>query len=411
MGLNLLNERFGGPVFLFSVMTTAVYIAAAYLTENHGIFDFRSGFDEIFREDFVAFYRAGMLAQNGQAALAYNPEFFAKPFSEGNKNLLFLNPPHAFLFFEPLAYFSYPVARGMGLLTNLAAIYGIVRIADLNLGPGPYILTLLTYSCLWSFTLLQISPIIIFLVVYALVYGQRQPVLSGIALSLATLKPQFGLLVPVFLLAQKDWRTFFVAGFATTALVGLSIFKYGLPVWEVFLSSAMGGSHASHLNQVYSGMITVSHSLGKLSVADEDRTLAQILAVLVCGGWVLYVGRTLGRQAAVPVVIMAMCAASPSSFFYDWLMLCSGMLLFLKYNPAWPVHLQITAGILWTAPLLRVFLIGTGQSEVRIELARYLSASLPLLMMCVSLQMYLIARKKPKPEPLPKEEAVVRQLA
>ncbi|MEP4337312.1 MAG: hypothetical protein ABJ360_13190, partial [Roseobacter sp.] len=62
-------------------------------------------------EDIAAFYRAGQLASLGQAAQSYIPAVFQEPFSESNKNLLFLNPPHALLFMQPFASMTYPMAK------------------------------------------------------------------------------------------------------------------------------------------------------------------------------------------------------------------------------------------------------------------------------------------------------------
>lgn len=398
LNADALNDRFGGPLFLFCAISSAVYVSALFITEGHGLFDLVSGIDRISREDFLAFFRAGVLAQMDQAVLAYDPASFAEPFSEVNKKLLFLNPPHAFLFFEPLSYLPYQIARGLALLANLAAIYGIVRLARLNLGVGPYVFVFLTYSAYFSLLLLQISPIIIFLLVYALTNGARSPVLSGLALAIATIKPQYGLLVPVFLIGQKDWRTFWIAASAATALIGLSILRYGWPVWDAFLGSSADGAASGHFDQVYTGMITVGQSLGKLWFSSDYRILAQILILPICGSWIWFVVRSLPRDRAIPAVLFAMAAAAPSFFFYDWLMFCAGLLFCLHFLPVWPVHLQVTAGFLWISPLVQMMVYGAGQDVFRAEAARYLSASLPLLMLIVSVQIYFLLCKELAPQ-------------
>lgn len=389
-----LNERFGGPLFLFCAMASSVYVGALFYSETHGLLDFWSGIGRLDREDFIAFYRAGEMAQAGQPALAYDPSVFSEPFSEDNKKLLFLNPPHAFLLFEMLAFLPYPVARGLALLTNLAAIAGLVRVANLRLGLGPYAFTFLTYSVYHSLLLLQISPLVIFLIVFALVTSPSRPVLSGLALALATIKPQYGLLVPVFLLGQKDFRTFLVAAAATAALIGLSVLQYGGEVWTAFLDSASGGATSGHFDQVYTGMITVGQSLGKLWLSSGYRLWGQILILPVCGGWIWYAARSLPREFALPVCLLAMATAAPSFFYYDWLMICAGLLLLVRVMPKLPIHLQLTAGFLWIAPIVQMMVIDQGDVALRVEVARYLSALLPFLTLLVSIQACVLFRKR-----------------
>lgn len=389
-----LNKNFGGPLFLFFVVTSAIAVLSLFVTESQGLFDFLGAVDRVGREDFLAFYRAGDLARGGQADLVYDPAVFIRPFSELNRGLLFLNPPHALLIFEPLAYLPYQMARVIVLLANLVAIYGIVRVADLRLGFSPFVFTFLVYGSYSSLVLLQISPIVIFLIVYALVNSGSRPVLSGLALAAATIKPQFGLLIPVFLIGQKDWRTFWIAAVVTTALIGLSILRFGWPVWESYISTFTDGSGSSHFNQVYVGMITVSQSLGKLWFSSDYRVWAQILILVLCGGGIWYAARTLPRKFAVPVCLMAMAAASPSFLFYDWLIISASLLLVLQLVPSWPRHLQISAGCLWIAPLVQMMLFSDGQVELTVAAARYLSAFLPLLMLIVSIQIYFLVRKQ-----------------
>ncbi|EEE43974.2 glycosyltransferase family 87 protein [Roseibium alexandrii] len=394
LNADALNNNFGGPLFLFFVVTSAIAVLSLFVTESQGLFDFLGGLDRIGREDFLAFYRAGDLAKGGQADLVYDPAVFIQPFSELNRGLLFLNPPHALLIFELLAFLPYQMARVVVLLVNLIAIYGIVRVAHLRLGFSPYVLTFLVYGSYSSLVLLQISPIVIFLIAYALVNSVSRPVLSGLALAAATIKPQFGLLIPVFLIGQKDWRTFWIAAVVTTALISLSIFRFGWPVWANYISTFTDGSGSGHFNQVYIGMITVGQSLGKLWFSSDYRVWAQILALVLCGGGIWYVARTISRKFAVPVCLMAMAAASPSFLFYDWLIISASLLLLLQLVPSWPPHLQITAGFLWIAPLVQMMLFSDGQVAETVEAARYLSAFLPLLMLIVSIQIYLLVRKQ-----------------
>jgi alpha-1,2-mannosyltransferase len=65
----------------------------------------------------------------------------------------------------------------------------------------------------------------------------RWPLLAGVLFGLLVYKPQFGLMIPVALIAGGYWRSI-VAAAATAALLTLvTTFAFGPPVWHAFLAS------------------------------------------------------------------------------------------------------------------------------------------------------------------------------
>jgi hypothetical protein len=71
----------------------------------------------------------------------------------------------------------------------------------------------------------------------ALAVLDRRPVLAGVLFGLLAYKPQFGLLVPLALLAAGQWRSFAAACATVVALLIATTLAFGLPVWEAFLGS------------------------------------------------------------------------------------------------------------------------------------------------------------------------------
>src|SRR5256885_2593682 len=57
------------------------------------------------------------------------------------------------------------------------------------------------------------------LIAFALVQLDRRPILAGILFGLLAYKPQFGLMIPLVLLATGRWRTLFAAGATVSALI------------------------------------------------------------------------------------------------------------------------------------------------------------------------------------------------
>ena len=63
------------------------------------------------------------------------------------------------------------------------------------------------------------------------------PILAGILIGCLAYKPQFGVLIPLLLIATGRWRVFAAAA-ATVALLALAVtLAFGTQVWTAFLAS------------------------------------------------------------------------------------------------------------------------------------------------------------------------------
>jgi glycosyl transferase family 87 len=71
----------------------------------------------------------------------------------------------------------------------------------------------------------------------ALVMLVERPIVAGILIGFLAYKPQFGLLIPLVLVAGGHWRAF-IAAAATVAVLALAVtFAFGTDVWTAFLTS------------------------------------------------------------------------------------------------------------------------------------------------------------------------------
>ena len=71
----------------------------------------------------------------------------------------------------------------------------------------------------------------------ALVLLDRRPVVAGLLFGALAYKPQFGLLVPLVLVATGRWRVFAAAAATVVALTGITTLVFGVNVWEAFLAA------------------------------------------------------------------------------------------------------------------------------------------------------------------------------
>lgn len=56
----------------------------------------------------------------------------------------------------------------------------------------------------------------------------RRPLLAGLLVGLLTIKPQFGVLIPVLLIASGRWRVFTVATVTALALAAAAVMLFGM---------------------------------------------------------------------------------------------------------------------------------------------------------------------------------------
>lgn len=83
---------------------------------------------------------------------------------------------------------------------------------------------------------------------FGLLLLDRRPGLAGLLLGLLCYKPQFGLLIPVALVAGRHWRTTAAATATVLAAAGLSLAAFGPATWQAFFAS-LGTSRRLLLEQ------------------------------------------------------------------------------------------------------------------------------------------------------------------
>jgi len=180
-------------------------------------------------------------ALHGDAAAAYNPAEHIKAqdalVGTGHARFsLWPYPPTYFLILAPLATLPYAAAfLTWGLLTLL----GCVVVVYLVVRRRPAVaLVLSSPFTVWNVLAGQSGFLTASLLGASLLALERRPVLAGVFIGCLTYKPQWGILIPVALVAAKQWRAFASAVAATALLVGASFIAFGTAPWEAFPSRA-----------------------------------------------------------------------------------------------------------------------------------------------------------------------------
>ena len=154
----------------------------------------------------------------------------------------------------------------------------------------------------------------------ALVLLDRRPVAAGILFGLLAYKPQFGLLIPLVLMATGRWKTFIAAAATTALLVGAATLVFGIEVWPAFLASAeftrtvvleTGNTGWHKIQSVFSWVRMWGGSLPLAYAIQAAVTLALAAAVI----WLWRSTASFPVKAAG--LVIAALLATPYSLDYD----------------------------------------------------------------------------------------------
>ena len=146
----------------------------------------------------------------------------------------------------------------------------------------------------------------------------RRPVLAGVLFGLLSFKPQFGVLIPVALLAARQWRAIAAAAVTVLATVGLSTAAFGWTMWAHWVSALIGlFQFVSGQTRLYHEMPTIAANLHLLGVAPIAVQAAQIVSALVAAVAVFLCWRRGPGRLAAAALQAGTFLATPYAFFYD----------------------------------------------------------------------------------------------
>jgi hypothetical protein len=221
--------------------------------------------------DFISFWTSGRMLLAGAnvydtaAHVAAQREFYVMP----GEYTAFFYPPNFLPFVWPLGLLPYFPALAAWLGLTGAAFLAAVRAWFRALGlKGPALVLVAAFPPVFvTLTHGQTSFLVAALLGGGLLLVGRRPWLAGVLIGLATIKPQFGLLVPLALLASGQWRTIAGAGAAALGLAALTTLAFGPEVWADWLAITRTASAATADGNIpFAKMVSVFAGLSLLGV-------------------------------------------------------------------------------------------------------------------------------------------------
>jgi hypothetical protein len=278
--------------------------------------------------DFTTAWVAGLQALQGNVATLYDPAEFLKMQTAllGALDFVYPNwpyPPAFSLLLAPFATLPY----GWAFITwNLLTLAGFLSVVYLIARRSPAIaLVLASPFTAWNFLAGQNGFLMASLLGGALLFLERQPILAGVFIGCLTYKPQFGILLPVALVAGSQWRAIASAVTTFALLAGASIAAFGVSAWEAFprgLFQQLGvvvdieggpqfAANWGYIQTVY-GLIRYLHGSAAMAWAGQG-SLTLCAAAIV---WLVW--RSPARYALKAALLStAALLATPYAFAYD----------------------------------------------------------------------------------------------
>lgn len=339
--------------------------------------------------DFLSFWTTGHMLVAGDNPYDVSAHIAAQQsyFLSEDGFTAFFYPPTFLPFILPLGWLGYFPALVLWLVVTGALFLVTVRAwwrqCEVK---GPFWLVALAFPAVWiCITHGQTSFLLSSFLGAGVLMIERRPWLAGFLIGLATIKPQFGILVPFVLLATSQWRVIGGAVLGAASLGALATLVGGIGVWqawaqigEVANASMINGQIGfAKMQSTFAAIRLLGGSVEFAYAGQAVVSLAVVAALIIAGrrnGWSLGLGAAMlaGTLVATPFVLdydLILCAFPlmylTGTGFRQWEKFVAAMIFLVPlFSRPVGMHFELPLG----APLLIVLfvlLIGRQFSERR----------------------------------------------
>ncbi len=197
--------------------------------------------------DFSNLWAAGSLSRTRRFAVLYDPAAFqawkAAAFGHPVLRNDWVYPPLVLPLAAVVSLLPLPLGFVLWSVGTIAGMVALLRRAGLGGAAVSFVLCS-PANCL-CLIYGQFGGLLGCLVVTSLVLAGRRPILAGVMLGLAALKPQLGLLTPLALCVRGRWRALGAGAATCLVLAALPAGLFGGACWRLYLTSGLAA--ARHL--------------------------------------------------------------------------------------------------------------------------------------------------------------------
>lgn len=309
--------------------------------------------------DFLVFWAAAKMALAGEALAAFDLGKMAATAGippEQESNLLWLYPPGFLMLLAPLGALPLWAAWTVFFAGSAACLALAVRIPAAALPGGWRLVAVAPAVSLGALNVGQNSVLWTAALVAALwAMRQRQAVWAGLWIALLTMKPQLGLLIPVALIAGREWRVLaWTTGWSAVLLL-VSTAAFGPAYWEHFLSGLGDAAR-----QVEQGVMPVhkmvsAYAFARALDAGHQTALgwqfAATAAIAAAVAWV-WSRPAVGHDMKCAALCAAIPLATPYAFYYEATLTLAAAMFLVRdgFGRGWPARLWLA--LIWIGPVL-----------------------------------------------------------
>lgn len=277
--------------------------------------------------DFLSFWAAGRLTLGGHAPLAYNL-IAHKLVEEGAAPiqgwLPFPYPPTFLIFVTPFGIPSF--WAGFGLWVALTGVFYIWVVR--KFAPLPF--SLVQPAVLVNSWIGQTGFLITGLFASGLYVLRKGAFLGGALLGLISIKPQLGVLVPVALLASREWRAIAGAAATTIGLLTISCLLFGFGAFSAFWRALPHQLYINLAGQLqWNELASAFGAFRAIGIPQEMAMMLQIAIAFAAAAitWRAWALQLPTREATLAAATMLV---SPYLLTYDSLLLVLPMGWFIE---------------------------------------------------------------------------------
>ena len=345
-------ERVALIFLLFGIAATIALIA----TSNGGL----DIFGRPLGTDFSNVYSAGQMVLDGRDAVAY------VPVEQEKVQQAFFNDPEV-----PFYAWHYPpffliVAAGLAVLpytlswlTWMAATLPLYFVAMRRIiGGKTAMLAAIGFPAVAvNFLHGQNGFLTAALIAGAMLSLRSRPLAAGLFIALLAYKPQFGVLIPIALLAGGYYRTFVAAALTLAGMCVIATLAFGTEIWLAFYESRhfsqnfileAGSTGWQKIQSIFSAVRMWGGSVGQAYFVQA--CLALFLIVSTIWIWRSKVDHDLKAASLIAGSLLI----TPYMLDYDMVALAPALLFVARFGikTAFLPYERLLLAIIWMAPVL-----------------------------------------------------------
>jgi hypothetical protein len=288
--------------------------------------------------DFVSFWAAGRMVAEGHAVQAYDilahrrVELAVAP----DTGLMpFPYPPPFLALMAPLAILPFALAFIVWVLLT----GGLYAASARRLAPLPYVLA--NPSVLVDAMIGQTGLLAGALIIAGAIALAETPFAGGVLFGLMIFKPQLAVMLPVALLAGRQWRAIAGAALSSISLVLLGLILFGPSAYAGFFH--MLSHYAGYLRQARWNWIELASpfAFARYFGVPQSISLGIQLICAFAAASLTWAAWWQNWQTKIPILACATLLASPYLFTYDAVLMIVPAACFLAERRYW------LAGFLW----------------------------------------------------------------